>query len=223
MSMKRTGDRRADRVLEGLLGCYIDSKVAEATVALIRTLVAEQSGAGAVRRVVRMRSARRRRVYIAGPMTGLPELNFPLFNATAARLRSEHWHVENPAEHGNIKGAAWSDYLRYDLSRVVTCGAIYLLPGWSKSEGATLEVDVAKRLGLAIILADGAEAGETSPSAQDEKDAERFRSIWDAAKREDEVFYAAFHAVPCTPETLDEFRALVDSAVAASAKHGGAL
>ena len=55
------------------------------------------------------------------------------------------------------------------------------------------------------------------------QDAERFRSIWAAAKREDEAFYAAFHAVPCTPETLDEFRELVDSAVAASAKHRGTL
>ncbi|MCI4427735.1 MAG: recombinase RecT [Burkholderiales bacterium] len=29
-----------------------------------------------------------KRIYISGPMTGLPELNFPAFNAEAARLRA---------------------------------------------------------------------------------------------------------------------------------------
>jgi hypothetical protein len=111
-----------------------------------------------VQRIVHLRANRERHVYVAGPMTGLPEYNFPLFNATAARLRSEGWHVENPAEHGHVDGAGWSDYLRWDISRIATCGAIYLLPGWSKSKGATLEVHIAGVLGLQVLLADGAEA-----------------------------------------------------------------
>lgn len=123
--------------------------------------------AEAVERIVHLRADRERRIYVAGPMTGLPEYNFPLFNATAARLRSEGWHVENPAEHGHVEGATWADYLRYDLSRVVTCGAMYLLPGWSKSKGAGLEVHVAGVLGLQVILADGAEPVAKLAPAQD--------------------------------------------------------
>ncbi|WP_243021723.1 DUF4406 domain-containing protein [Simplicispira sedimenti] len=119
---------------------------------------ADSAPAEAVQRIVHLRADRERRVYVAGPMTGLPEYNFPLFNATAARLRSEGWHVENPAEHGHVDGAGWSDYLRWDISRIATCGAIYLLPGWSKSKGATLEVHIAGVLGLQVLLADGAEA-----------------------------------------------------------------
>ena len=118
----------------------------------------DSAPAEAVQRIVHLRADRERRVYVAGPMTGLPEYNFPLFNATAARLRSEGWHVENPAEHGHVDGAGWSDYLRWDISRIATCGAIYLLPGWSKSKGATLEVHIAGVLGLQVLLADGAEA-----------------------------------------------------------------
>lgn len=42
------------------------------------------------------------RIYIAGPMTGLPDFNFPAFNDMAAILRGLGYHVENPAEHGVV-------------------------------------------------------------------------------------------------------------------------
>ena len=38
------------------------------------------------------------RIYVAGPMTGHPELNFPAFHAAATELRALGHHVENPAE-----------------------------------------------------------------------------------------------------------------------------
>ena len=120
--------------------------------------------AEAVERIVHLRAYRERRIYVAGPMTGLPGYNFPLFNSTAERLRSEGWHVENPAEHGHVEGAGWADYLRWDISRIATCGAIYLLPGWSNSKGATLEVHIAGVLALEVLLADGAEAPTPQPS-----------------------------------------------------------
>ncbi|MFU7262033.1 DUF4406 domain-containing protein, partial [Pseudomonas aeruginosa] len=68
------------------------------------------------------------RIYLAGPMTGLPEHNFPAFHAEAARLRSLGYQVENPAEHGEIPGFEWADYLRLDLQKLLTCQAIALLP-----------------------------------------------------------------------------------------------
>jgi len=36
--------------------------------------------------------------YISGPMTGLPEHNFPAFNAAAAYYRERGFEVINPAE-----------------------------------------------------------------------------------------------------------------------------
>ena len=53
-------------------------------------------------------AARANRVYVAGPMTGIAEHNFPAFNAAAASLRAAGWHVENPADHGDVPGAAWT-------------------------------------------------------------------------------------------------------------------
>lgn len=41
-----------------------------------------------------------KRIYLAGPMTGLPEFNYPAFHAEAARLRGLGYQVENPADHG---------------------------------------------------------------------------------------------------------------------------
>ncbi len=37
-------------------------------------------------------------IYISGPMSGLPECNYPAFNAAAAHLRALGYSVENPAE-----------------------------------------------------------------------------------------------------------------------------
>ncbi len=116
-----------------------------------------------VARIVHLRADREKRIYIAGPMTGLPEFNFPAFNAKAVELRAEGWHVENPAEHGHVKGARWADYLRWDISRIVTCGAIYLLPGWETSKGAQLEVYIGKALGLTFLGADAARASGDEP------------------------------------------------------------
>lgn len=98
-----------------------------------------------------------KRVYIAGPMTGIADYNFPAFNERAAQLRADGWHVENPAEHGIVEGADWADYLRHDIARIATCDTIMLLPGWSKSKGAKLEVHIAQQIGMAILLSDGAE------------------------------------------------------------------
>ncbi|HHM0543567.1 DUF4406 domain-containing protein [Pseudomonas aeruginosa] len=93
------------------------------------------------------------RIYLAGPMTGLPEHNFPAFHAEAARLRSLGYQVENPAEHGVIDGFEWADYLRIDLQKLLTCAAVALLPGWTDSRGALLERYVAFQLGMPTIAA----------------------------------------------------------------------
>lgn len=39
-----------------------------------------------------------RRIYDSGPMTGLPGLNFPAFDAAAKQLRAAGYDVVNPAE-----------------------------------------------------------------------------------------------------------------------------
>jgi hypothetical protein len=92
------------------------------------------------------------RCYIAGPMTGLPELNFPAFHAEAAKLRAAGHEVINPAEVNADPTMGWHACMRKDIAELVTCDAIRLLPGWEKSKGATLEHHIAERLELLVIL-----------------------------------------------------------------------
>lgn len=102
---------------------------------------------------VTLRSERANRIYVAGPMTGIEDFNFPAFNAAAGILRAHGYIVENPAEHGIVDGADWADYLAYDLTRLGLCDTIYLLPGWENSKGAQLEFLIAERLGMKVIHA----------------------------------------------------------------------
>lgn len=102
---------------------------------------------------VTLKAARAKRVYVAGPMTGLKDFNYPAFNAAADALRAQGYQVESPADHGIVEGAQWADYMAYDLTRLGLCGVIALLPGWERSEGAKLEVQIAHRLGMAVVNA----------------------------------------------------------------------
>lgn len=94
-------------------------------------------------------------LYIAGPMTGLPEFNLPAFDAAESALRAVGYGVQNPARHGVSPDKTWEDYMRRDLADVLTVDGIALLDGWWNSRGASLEVHVAKALSVPIApLAD---------------------------------------------------------------------
>ena len=91
------------------------------------------------------------RIYIAGPMTGLPELNFPAFHAEAAFLRALGFEVENPAENPAPPCGSWLGYMRMAIVQVARCDAVVMLPGWNDSRGALVEHDLAQGLGLDVI------------------------------------------------------------------------
>jgi hypothetical protein len=94
-----------------------------------------------------------RRIYISGPMTGLPGLNFPAFHAEAARLRAIGYDVVNPAELSPDQNASWHQCMRRDLAALLTCDTLALLEGWTTSAGAHLEMHVAHRVGMEIVIA----------------------------------------------------------------------
>ena len=89
--------------------------------------------------------------YIAGPMTGLPDFNYPEFNKAADELRKQGYKVVNPAElDGGDTSMTWTYYIKRDLKELLDCQGIVLLKGWEKSRGATLEAFVAYILGLRL-------------------------------------------------------------------------
>jgi len=105
------------------------------------------------------------RVYIAGPMTGYKDLNFPAFNAAAAEYRKRGCFVINPAEmgggdaelaaHALMSEAEQAEHhqtmMRKDIAAVTTCDMLVVLPGYVLSRGAMAEIAVAQICGLAIV------------------------------------------------------------------------
>ena len=90
------------------------------------------------------------RIYISGPMTGLPDLNFPAFHAAAAKLRASGYEVVNPAEINTDAGMSWEQCMRSDIKALCDCDTVVMLPGWMDSRGANFEVDIAIRLGMSV-------------------------------------------------------------------------
>lgn len=99
-------------------------------------------------------------IYIAGPMKGLPEFNYPAFNSTEERLKKLGYNVVNPVK---LSGEITPEELdaNYDLltsvmnkeqRSIAQCDSIYLLRGWEKSKGARKELAIAIMLNLEIIL-----------------------------------------------------------------------
>lgn len=97
------------------------------------------------------------RLYLSGPMTGIPGYNHDAFNANASFLRSCGWSVFSPAEMDlelgiDLSGPLTEDQyqllMRNDYRALTECSAIAFLPGWEKSRGAKLESDFANVLKL---------------------------------------------------------------------------
>jgi hypothetical protein len=95
-------------------------------------------------------------IYLSGPMTGLPESNYPLFNVTAMRLRNIGYSVLNPAEQfGGDPTLPRQHYIRQDVVAVATkADAVAVLPNWETSRGARLEVEIARQVCIPVIDAE---------------------------------------------------------------------
>lgn len=113
------------------------------------------------------------KIYVAGPMRGISEFNFPAFHTAAAALRLQGHFVFSPAERdidkcgdiskGNLTGdnaKAEADHgfnlreaLKDDMVFIcLEADAIALLPGWENSKGAQAERATAIALGLEIMV-----------------------------------------------------------------------
>ena len=117
------------------------------------------------------------RIYVSGPMTNIPDLNRPAFDAAEKRLTAQGHFVINPHDLTPIFGTAeviadafsvlYSIHsnnpilekqvnlaravMDADLAAVRSCDAIYLLRGWENSRGAKKELAEALAHGLQVM------------------------------------------------------------------------
>lgn len=91
------------------------------------------------------------KVYIAGPMTGFPDHNFPAFFDAEAKLKELGFEVVNPASFGECPELNWVACLKRDLPLMWECNAVIALDQCWRSKGARLEQHVANELGIAVI------------------------------------------------------------------------
>lgn len=101
--------------------------------------------------------------YLAGPMSGYPQFNFPAFHEGARALRERGYKIISPAEEdsaavqaaalkskdgkldaeGKVAGETWGEILARDVRIVADkVDGIIFLPGWRSSRGARLEAFV---------------------------------------------------------------------------------
>ena len=117
---------------------------------------------------------RKPRCYIAGPIAGVPDFR-ERFAAAVPAVEALGYEAVNPcditpADHdgecppgydpgGDASGHTSSAcYMRADLRALLDCDAIYLLPDWSRSRGATVERLVAVACGIPVL-----EEGTSTP------------------------------------------------------------
>ena len=95
--------------------------------------------------------------YLAGPMSGLPQMNFPMFERVERLLRKQGYDMVSPAELDSPEEQAlamqsngewmshmtWGDFLARDVKIIADAvQGMILLPGWERSRGARLEATV---------------------------------------------------------------------------------
>lgn len=111
------------------------------------------------------------KVYIAGPITNMPGQNLIVFEWVARHLRKNGHtpiipHNIPPLSHAgecpeaetypgvtigpetDVHGGLC--YLRADLVEMLNCEAVVVLPGWSLSRGALVEIATAQSVGIPV-------------------------------------------------------------------------
>lgn len=91
-----------------------------------------------------------RTIYIAGPISGIPDKNKPSFAAAEERIARHGHKPVNP--HKIHNQTEWAPAMRADMAYMMAhCDSLVLIDGWHRSKGAMTELKLAFDLGLEIF------------------------------------------------------------------------
>lgn len=88
------------------------------------------------------------KIYISGPISGMPYLNKQAFTAAESFILHMGHQAVNPLKNGLRLTAPWADHMRIDIKMLMDCDAVVYLQGCERSRGASLEIDIARRIGM---------------------------------------------------------------------------
>ena len=89
------------------------------------------------------------RIYIAGPVTGIPERNGAAFDAAMRALVDAGYRVTNPL-HLVPPGMESAKAMKRLVPELCACDGVCLLDGWETSAGSCVEVAVARACGMPV-------------------------------------------------------------------------
>ena len=107
-------------------------------------------------------------VYISGAITGIPDRNKGAFRAAARSITElkrapslRDMKIINPLHIGRRVEKAfaargwgepsWDDYMRACIKKLMDVDCVYFLADWTRSDGATVERYIAKRLNIPCV------------------------------------------------------------------------
>jgi hypothetical protein len=94
-----------------------------------------------------------KKIYISGAISGLdPEVVKQKFGEAEDRLQNQGWQTVNPLKNGLPAESTWEQHMGKDIELLLGCDAIAMLPGFSKSRGAKIELAVAREIGIEVII-----------------------------------------------------------------------
>jgi hypothetical protein len=103
---------------------------------------------------------RKTKLFISGPMSGMPHYNIGNFNRYAEMARKLGYRVVNPVEMAQKIGIrkvlsdkkTFKKLIEAELKAVKSCDVILMLDWWQNSPGAQKELRVALGVGLDVKL-----------------------------------------------------------------------
>jgi len=94
----------------------------------------------------------KKKIYIAGKVTGEPKLSCALkFDVAAKEIEALGFEAVNPLEVVGTWDITWEAAMRICIAKLMECDKVYMLPCCGKSNGARIEIRLASVIRIPLV------------------------------------------------------------------------